>query len=131
MAATARAAAQQALSAGGDPRMAVKGPVLTGILTSLSNPYWSIWWATTGLFYAAWALEHGWAGLTSFYVGHILSDLTWYSLVAAAVVSGRRICPPAVYRWLIVVCGVALVGLGFWFLRSGVLFWLDSPVFQR
>jgi hypothetical protein len=57
----------------------------------------------------------------SFYSGHILSDLTWYSLVAAAVASGRKLCPPLVYRAMITLCGLVLVGLGgLFFFRLGL-----------
>ena len=123
MALTAGRTADQALSAGGDPGSAVRGPIVAGIVTSLSNPYWTIWWATIGLNFAAVALKSGLVGLASFYTGHILSDLTWYSIVAAAVASGRRICPRGVYVGLFVLCGFALVGLGAYFLASGAA-WL-------
>jgi threonine/homoserine/homoserine lactone efflux protein len=119
MAVTAKKAAEQAIRSKADPRTAVRGPVLTGILMSLSNPYWALWWATIGLNYAALALQSGLPGLASFYSGHILSDLAWYSLVSAAVVSGRRICPPFVYTILIAACGLILVGLGVYFAISG------------
>ncbi len=119
MALTSRAAADQALNAAPDSRAAVRGPVLTGILTSLSNPYWALWWATTGLYLVSLALKSGWGGLASFYLGHILADLAWYSLVAAAVSSGRRLCPRAVYVGLIVFCGVVLIGLGIYFFVGG------------
>jgi threonine/homoserine/homoserine lactone efflux protein len=117
---TAKAAVRKALAAeaGGDG--ALRGPVLAGILTSLSNPYWSVWWATVGLGYLTVAWEHGVAGVASFYSGHILSDLAWFSLVAFAVASGRRVCPPVVYRTVLVLCGVALVGLGVYFVKRGV-----------
>jgi threonine/homoserine/homoserine lactone efflux protein len=119
MALTAKAAVREALASSGDAKAAVRGPMLTGILTSVSNPYWTIWWATIGLNYAALALQSGLVGLSSFYAGHILSDLTWYSLVAAAVASGRKICPAWLYQLLIVLCGLALVGLGGYFLAGG------------
>lgn len=118
MALTAAAAAREALRTQADPRRAVRGPILTGILTSLSNPYWILWWATIGLNYAALALHSGLPGLASFYSGHILSDLTWYSIVAAAVASGRRICPSWAYRVLLTACGLALVALGAYFVGS-------------
>lgn len=120
MAWTARDAVNQALEARGRASNdETRGPVLTGLLTSLSNPYWTIWWATTGLYYASMALQRGMAGLASFYAGHILSDLTWYSMVAAAVASGRKICPPRLYHALIVACGLALVALGAYFAATG------------
>lgn len=120
MAATARKAADAAMTSKSDPASAVRGPVLTGILTSLSNPYWALWWATIGLTFVGTALKSGFAGLSSFYVGHILADLAWYSIVAAAVASGRRICPREVYIALIAVCGVVLVGLGLYFFLGGL-----------
>lgn len=120
MALTARRATEEALGAAPPPKSALRGPVLTGILTSVSNPYWTIWWATTGLYYAAISLQRGLPGLASFYSGHILSDLVWYSVVAAAVSSGRKVCPAWFYRLLIVLCGLALVGLGAFFAADGL-----------
>ena len=119
MMATARKAVWQALNTRPDDRAAVRGPILTGILTSLSTPLWILWWATIGLNYVAQALKQGPPGLAAFYTGHILADLVWYSLVALAVASGRRICPPGVYRVLFLLCGLGLAGLGGYFLGTG------------
>ena len=101
------------------PRTAMRGPVVTGILTSLANPLWILWWATIGLTYVGLALKSGWPGLVAFYVGHITSDLLWYSLVALAVTAGRRVCPPRVYTALFLLCGLALTCLGGYFLGTG------------
>ncbi|MFB3817367.1 MAG: LysE family transporter [Candidatus Methylomirabilales bacterium] len=87
-------------------------PVLAGILTSLSNPYWALWWATVGLSYIALSLRLGWVGLTFFYVGHILSDLAWYSAVSLALAMGRRLITDRTYRGLVTACAVFLVGFG-------------------
>jgi threonine/homoserine/homoserine lactone efflux protein len=123
MAWTAKQSVIHALAARGNIGTSARGPVLTGIVTSVSNPYWTIWWATTGLYYASMALQRGVTGLASFYAGHILSDLTWYSFVAAAVAGGRRICPPHLYHALIVLCGLALVALGAYFAAAGAAYW--------
>lgn len=107
--------------AGGSARPA-KGmhPVLAGIFISLSNPYWSLWWATVGLGYITISLKQGSLGLASFFTGHILSDLAWYSLVAGMIAGGRRFLKPVVYQGILAICGLFLIGLGGYFVFWGV-----------
>ncbi len=99
---------------------AVGGPVLGGILLSLSNPYWTIWWVTLGLALLTRANEFGPAGLTSFYFGHILGDFVWYGFVALMVTLGRRLITDKVYRVIIAICSVFLIFLGAVFVYSGI-----------
>jgi threonine/homoserine/homoserine lactone efflux protein len=93
-------------------------PLVAGILVSLGNPFWSVWWATIGLTYLTVALKSGTAGVASFYSGHILADLLWYSLIAAAVAGGRRFLQPKVYQIIIAFCGIFLIGLGGYFIMT-------------
>lgn len=95
-------------------------PVLTGIVMSLSNPYWIIWWATVGLGYVLHAGNRGFPGVAVFFFGHILGDLTWYSFISGAVGTGRRLLTDRRYRWLIGVCAGVLVGFSFFFLYTGI-----------
>jgi len=95
-------------------------PVVAGVLVSLANPYWSLWWATIGLKYIALSREGGRAGVVSFYCGHQLSDVAWYFFVAGAVALGRRAISDAAYRWIIGGCGVVLVGFGVYFAATAV-----------
>ncbi len=97
-------------------------PVLAGILVSLSNPYWLLWWATVGSSYVVWAMGVGIVGLAAFYSGHILSDLSWYSLVSLLVASGRKIVRDKFYRGLLLACGLFLFALGGYFVYSGIQF---------
>lgn len=95
-------------------------PVITGILLSLANPYWTIWWITIGFTYISLSLKSGIAGLASFYSGHILADLSWFSLIAAAVAGGRRFLNQRLYDAVFVFCGIFLLGLGAYFIYSGI-----------
>jgi threonine/homoserine/homoserine lactone efflux protein len=95
-------------------------PVAAGVLTSVSNPYWTLWWATIGLGYITMSLKSGFSGLASFFTGHILADLTWYSLIAAAVAGGRKFMSERAYRGILILCGVFLVALGGYFLYFGL-----------
>lgn len=94
----------------------------SGALVSITNPYWLLWWATIGAGYVAMSLRQGAVGVGSFYTGHILSDLVWYSLVAFIIASGRNFLTDSVYQIVLLVCGVALVGLGAYFVVSGMRF---------
>ena len=96
--------------------------VLSGILVSLSNPYWLIWWITLGMAYLLWSLNLGIAGVVTFFTGHILADLAWYALVAFIIATGRKIMNDTVYRVILLVCGLALLALGGYFITSGIRF---------
>lgn len=95
-------------------------PVLAGVLISLANPYWSLWWATVGLHYINMTAPRGSVGLGVFFSGHILADLAWYGLVAVAVAAGRHLFPAVVLRGVLVACGLFMVGLGLYFGVTGV-----------
>ncbi len=96
------------------------GPVLAGIVLSLTNPFWIIWWVTVGMGFVMQSLQFGMAGLLSFYFGHILADLAWYSFVSFSVSAGRRLCPPMIYRVVFIACGIALLGLGGLFIAKAI-----------
>lgn len=96
------------------------GPVIAGILTSLANPYWTIWWATIGLGYVIVSMKFGVLGLTIFFAGHILSDLAWFSTVSLFVSRGRRYISDRIYRGIIGTCAVMLFVFGIYFWVTGV-----------
>jgi len=101
-------------------------PVVAGVLMSLANPYWLIWWLTIGLGYVLFAYKYGLWGVGLFFVGHIAADFAWYTLVSAAVAQGRRFLSDRVYRGFLFGCGVFLVGFGCYFVWQGVKFLLSS-----
>lgn len=93
--------------------------VLSGILTTISNPYWFVWWAVIGAAYVVWSLNMGILGVISFFSGHIMADLAWYSVISAAVASGRRIMNDRIYRGLMIGCGIIIIAMGGYFAVSG------------
>ncbi|MEW6173560.1 MAG: LysE family transporter [Bacillota bacterium] len=95
-----------------------------GIAVSFSNPYWSLWWATTGIKYISDALPLGLMGLAVFYTGHVLADLVWYAVVAKAVAGGKNILSPVIYRGVLAVAGLFLIGLAVYFIVSKAAFLL-------
>jgi threonine/homoserine/homoserine lactone efflux protein len=95
------------------------GLVPAGIVASLVNPYWFLWWATVGASYVVFGLQFGWLGVVAVFVGHILSDLSWNCLLSLAVASGRRFLSDRLYRGLLAVCGLFLIGLSVYFAIYG------------
>jgi threonine/homoserine/homoserine lactone efflux protein len=94
-------------------------PMISGILMSVANPYWIIWWATIGLGYILYSWRFGFWGIAFFFVGHILADLAWYSLIAAAVAGGRHFLTDRLYRSLIAFCAVFLIVFAGYFAYAG------------
>jgi len=109
------------LSLSQDTQTANRGnAIIAGILMSLANPYWTIWWATVGLALLINSREAGLLGIAVFYTGHILADFVWYAAVSVTVGSGRSFMTDRLYRGTIGVCGVFLVVFACWFLYTGV-----------
>ena len=94
-------------------------PMISGILMSVANPYWIIWWATIGLGYILYSWQFGLWGIVFFFTGHILADLSWYSLVSAAVAGGKNFLTDRLYRGLIMACAIFLVVFAGYFAYAG------------
>lgn len=98
------------------------GSVVQGIATSVSNPYWTLWWVTIGANFVLASMRHGLPGLTSFYFGHILGDFFWYGAVAYVIVTGKKFVTDRIYRGILFVCGLFLVVLATTFIFNLPLF---------
>ena len=94
--------------------------ILNGVLLSIANPYWIIWWATIGFGYVIFSWRYGMAGIVFFFTGHILADLAWYSAVSAAVGKGRHLFSDGIYRGIIGTCAVVLVIFACYFFYAGI-----------
>ncbi|MBN1547950.1 MAG: LysE family transporter [Syntrophaceae bacterium] len=94
--------------------------IIAGILFSLANPYWTIWWASIGLGYIMSSLKFGIPGILAFFTGHILADLAWYCLISFSVAKGRRFFSDTSYRWLIGLCASFLFLFAIYFFYSGI-----------
>ena len=94
--------------------------LITGVLLSIVNPYWTIWWVSIGLGYILHSLSFGKWGVFSFFSGHIMADLLWYSAISAAVWKGKEFLSDRSYRILIGVCAIFLIIFSFLFAYSGI-----------
>ena len=110
-----------AISSEGSPKRS-GALVLSGMLVSISSPFWFIWWATAGTTYVMWSAQMGTSGIALFFFGHIMADLIWYSIVSLAVASGRKIMNDKIYRGLMMGSGGCIVALGIYFALSGIKF---------
>ncbi len=91
-----------------------------GILTSVFNPMFFIWWATIGSMFIMRFHEFGIVGLTAFIIAHELPDMAWYSFASVVAHRSHTIWGRKFQQWVFAACGLMLVGFGVWFLLSGV-----------
>lgn len=96
------------------------GPVLHGAAVSLSNPYWTLWWATIGVKLASDGLAIGPIGVAAFFLGHQLADVSWYALVIFATHRGMRLMTDRTYRVIMGACAIFLLYLGARFSLGGL-----------
>ncbi|MBM4272728.1 MAG: lysine transporter LysE [Deltaproteobacteria bacterium] len=93
--------------------------IVSGVLLSIANPYWILWWATIGFGYILYCLQFGVWGISLFFIGHILADLVWYSAVSMAVGKGRHFLSDRLYRGVIGTCAAFLVVFACYFFYAG------------
>lgn len=93
--------------------------ILAGALVSATNPYFILWWASTGMESIRQSYAFGLTGVLLFFIGHILSDFTWYSAVSGTFSKGKRLISDTIYRWLILLLGVFIFGFSIYFIISG------------
>jgi len=87
---------------------------LGGILVSLSNPFWTIWWAGTGFsmmvdFNITLLMP---IEMLVFFLGHELGDIVWYLPISIFVYYGGKTLNLKIYKYVLIVCGVFMIGYG-------------------
>jgi threonine/homoserine/homoserine lactone efflux protein len=93
-----------------------------GVLTSLSNPFFFIWWATIGgaFIFKGMALA-GFLGIFAFLLGHWSSDIVWFSTVSYLSSRSSALMRPNNYKIIMRVCGAFMIFVGGYFFINSLL----------
>lgn len=94
-------------------------PAVAGVVLSISNPFWFIWWISVAVGYILLAKDLGFYGLVAFYTGHVSADLVWFSFISFGVHFGGRYIKPTFLKYVLFVCNLFLVFFGLYFLVNG------------
>ena len=92
----------------------LENPILGGIMVSMSNPYWWIWWATIGL---AFMIQFNisfeqWPNLLAFFLGHEIGDLSWYLFISSLSFFGLRHLNKRLFYGVLMCCGIFMILFG-------------------
>jgi len=94
-----------------------------GILVSLSNPFWTFWWAVIGLSLMVsfditllMPIE-----MLVFFIGHELGDIVWYLPLSIFVYYGGKSLNPRIYKYVLLGCGVFMIVFGI-YLTFNIIF---------
>lgn len=92
----------------------IENPVIGGIMISMSNPYWWVWWATIGF---AFMIQFNisfqkWPKLLAFFLGHEAGDLIWYLLVSILAFFGLRHMNQKAYYGILMFCALFMILFG-------------------
>ncbi|MDH4241992.1 MAG: LysE family translocator [Phycisphaerae bacterium] len=93
-------------------------PVVAGIILSVGNPFFLIWWASVGLNLAITAAGFGIWAFALFAIVHWLCDLIWLSLLSWASFKGSVLLGPRNQRIVLLICSLALFGFGLFFIYN-------------
>jgi threonine/homoserine/homoserine lactone efflux protein len=85
-----------------------------GILVSLSNPFWTFWWAVIGLSLMVnlYITLFNPIEMIVFFLGHELGDIVWYLPISIFVTYGGKSLNPKIYKYILIACGVFMIVFG-------------------
>ena len=86
-----------------------RSPVGAGILLSLGNPYFLVWWATVGATLVMRSVQFGVMGFVALAVVHWSCDFAWSYFLSALSYKGGQFFGRGFQRGIFVTCGVLLV----------------------
>jgi threonine/homoserine/homoserine lactone efflux protein len=95
--------------------------ITAGIVTTVSNPYFILWWATIGVFLIITALGFGWVGILLFIIVHESCDIGWDWSVSYIVNKSKKFWTKNVHKYVFGICGFFLLVLGGYFLLAFML----------
>jgi threonine/homoserine/homoserine lactone efflux protein len=91
-----------------------------GVLLTVANPYFLVWWLSVGAALLLRSTEYGGVSIVVFAGAHWLCDLAWLWFLSAAVHRGGRAFGPRFSRLVVASCGLFLLVMGVDFLADGI-----------
>jgi threonine/homoserine/homoserine lactone efflux protein len=98
------------------PVQPIANPYMAGLVTSIANPYFWIWWLSIGSAMVIAGLEGGLALAGAFMLGHWTADIAWLTLVSTGVSKGKTLFSDTVYQKIMGLCGIFLIVFGVYYL---------------
>lgn len=91
----------------------IQQPTLGGMIVSMANPYWWVWWAAIGLNFMT-QFSVGFLNLEfwTFFFGHELGDFLWYVPIAITLGLTNKFVTRKIYLGIIVGCSIFMIGFG-------------------
>lgn len=93
-------------------------PALMGLVTSVSNPYFWIWWLTAGSALLLREFELGIISAAAFILGHWTADISWFTAVSGSVSRGKVLFSQKTHKNILYACGIFLIIFGFYFMLN-------------
>ena len=100
-----RSIRQAEIGSGQDTR----SPIVAGILLSIGNPYFLVWWATVGAALIMRSFRFGVLGFVAFGALHWLCDLAWNYFLSVLSFKGGAFFGRRFQQVVFAVCGTFLV----------------------
>ncbi len=94
--------------------------ILAGLFTTVSNPYFFIWWTTVGAKLIITAIKFGILGILIFSIAHLACDFFWYSFLANIVYNTKYILANNLWNKIVFVCCFVLIFFGLFFIYTGI-----------
>lgn len=96
----------------------ISNPSLVGLVTSVSNPYFWIWWLTAGGALILKEYELGIIIAMAYMIGHWAADLGWFTAVSGSFGRGKNLLSQEMHRYILYACGIFLVIFGLYFMLN-------------
>jgi threonine/homoserine/homoserine lactone efflux protein len=84
-------------------------PIQAGMILSISNPYFLIWWSTVGAMLLSGAYQFGLLGVIIFMFVHLSCDFLWYIFLSSLTFKGGQFFGQRLQQVLFAVCGLFLL----------------------
>ncbi|MBN2542831.1 LysE family transporter [bacterium] len=103
-----------------NPKRGIHSPIIAGILLSLGNPYFLIWWATVGAALIIRSVGYGFAGFMAFAFIHWSCDFVWCYFLSALSFKGGKFFGQKFTKVVFAISGIVLLFFSVKFVISGV-----------
>ena len=107
---------------GNEPKSVLRRNSITGgVLLTLLNPYWVLWWLTIGASLITRTSEYGLlAGLAGMIIVHLAADAVWAVFVTWSSNQGSRMIGETGWKRIEQGCAWVMLGFGAFFVYDGL-----------